>query len=72
MLSKVERTQNKQVQVVIGSQNTSTQVIGTTPSYAEITQILRQQYGLSGNAANDFTVTVKPIFCQQLKVFPNP
>ncbi|MDQ7093403.1 ABC transporter permease [Desulfosporosinus sp. PR] len=35
-VSNVAPSASKQVQVVFGSQNTSTQVIGTTPSYADV------------------------------------
>lgn len=35
-VQNVAPTANKQVQVVLGSQNTSTQLVGTTPAYAEV------------------------------------
>lgn len=35
-VQNVAPTANKQVQVVLGSQNTSTQLVGTTPAYSEV------------------------------------
>ena len=35
-VANVAPTTNKQVQVVYGSENTSTQIVGTTPSYADV------------------------------------